>query len=170
MKSIILIGFMGSGKTTVGKILSEFSGMPFVDTDELIEEKYKMSVSEIFEKFGEDEFRKREEETFKELVEKDEGYIIATGGGLPIFLKDKSLLNKGFTVYLETDIKTIFSRLENDTTRPLLSKGNKAKKIAELLEVRGPIYKNLAHTVMNGKIAPENIAKTILLAFNNLEI
>ena len=170
MKNIILIGYMGSGKTTVGKKLEEISGMPFVDTDELIEKKYGLSISEIFEKFGEEDFREKEETTFKELMEKESGLVIATGGGLPIFIRDKSLLQKGFTVYLEADIETITSRLENDFTRPLLSNGDKAKKIAEMLAVRGPIYKKFAHTVLNAGTSCENIAKTILLAYKNLEI
>ena len=169
MKSIILIGFMGSGKSTVARALSELSGLSFADIDELIEERYKMTVSDFFEKFGEDEFRKVEGEVLSDLLESGEEMIIATGGGLPVFLKDKALLSKGLTVYLEVDPQTVLSRLDGDSTRPLLSGDDKAETITEMLRVRGPIYKSLARICVSASCDAKNIAKMIFSAYTNLE-
>ena len=169
MKNIILIGFMGCGKSTVGKALSELSGFPLVDTDAYIEEKFGITVSQFFEKYGEAKFRKTEAQVLCELLENGEEKIISTGGGLPIFCEDKSLFEKGLTVYLEVDAQTVISRLEGDTTRPLLQGADKEQRVKELLALRGPIYKSVAKLTLNAADDAKNLAKTVLLAKNNLE-
>lgn len=141
---IFLIGFMGSGKTTLGKQLASKLGYRFIDMDEVIEKKYQMTVSEIFAKQGEDEFRRAENEVLQELI-KRENCVIATGGGAPCFHNNMELMNEsGFTVYIKVDPEIIVQRLKvAHTSRPLI----KDKSEAEMLEYtqlklaeRSPFY------------------------------
>jgi shikimate kinase len=141
---IFLIGFMGSGKTTLGKQLAAKLGYRFIDQDEVIEQKYQMTVSEIFAKHGEEEFRSAENEVLQELV-KRESCVIATGGGAPCFHNNMELMNgSGYTIYIKVDPEILVQRLKaSHSTRPLL----KDKSEAEMLEYtqqklteRSPFY------------------------------
>lgn len=128
---IFLIGFMGSGKTTLGKQLAAKLGYRFIDQDEVIEQQYQMTVSEIFAKHGEQEFRKAENAVLQELV-KSEKCVIATGGGAPCFHNNMELMNEGgFTVYIKVDPEILVQRLKvAHASRPLI----KDKSRDELLE------------------------------------
>lgn len=167
-KNIVLVGFMGSGKTTLSKLISRALNMEFVDTDSLIEQRYNMSVSEIFKQFGEAEFRKAENELALELS-RESGSVISCGGGLPIFCKCEEFFENALTVYLEITPKCVFERLKNDTTRPLLNGDNPEKKIARLMVERQGIYERVAKFRVNAEDCPENIVKNIISAYNNLE-
>lgn len=128
--TIILVGFMGSGKTTFGRNLAEKLNYKFIDTDKEIETLVGMSISTIFEKKGEAYFRQLEREYIKQL--KVQNVVIATGGGLPCFYDNMNYLNKiGVTVYLKYSVEELFERLKNETvSRPLL----KEKSDTELFE------------------------------------
>lgn len=129
---IFLIGFMGAGKTTLGKKIAHRSGLPFLDIDQEIENHFQLSINAIFEKYGEPFFRKEESKMLIQIINKYPKAIISVGGGLPCFNKNMELMNNaGITCYLQRPAKELFHRLEKDTkNRPLLL--NKSKE--ELLQ------------------------------------
>ena len=167
-KNIVLVGFMGSGKTTVSALLAKTLNMELVDTDSLIEQRYGMTVSEIFERFGEGEFRKAENELALELS-KGSGRVISCGGGLPIYCKCQEFFKSALTVYLDVTPECVFERLKNDTTRPLLKGDNPERKIAKLMSERQGIYESVANFKVSAEDCAENIVKNIISAYNNLE-
>ena len=148
--NIVMIGFMGCGKTTVGKQLAAELAYQFLDTDLYIEEKEQMSINDIFSTKGEPYFRTLETKSLKELVEQTTCTIVSSGGGLPLKEENAKLLQKlGFVVYLRVKKETVLKRLEGDTTRPLLACDNPAQKVEELLQFRDPIYEVGAHLVVD---------------------
>ena len=147
--NIILIGFMGCGKSTVGKQLAQDYGMCFLDTDAWIEDKEKITISEIFAAKGEAYFRELEtkclETLLKENIEESynskSGKVISVGGGLPVKEENRRLLKKlGTVIYLKATEETIYERLKKDTTRPLLQGDNPKQKIRELMDTREDKY------------------------------
>lgn len=137
-KNIALVGFMGSGKTTVGRLLAERLKMKFVEMDSEIEKRAGMSISEIFKEKGEGFFRKLERELLEEIL-KNSGQVIATGGGVMVY-NHRLLLEKAWVFYLEVFPSKVLERIGNDTTRPLLMVENKKERIASLLSQRLPFY------------------------------
>lgn len=161
-KNIILCGFMGCGKSTVGTLLARKLGMAFVDLDRYIEKKEKMSVQEIFEKHGEEYFRKAEREAALELSEK-KGVIIASGGGTLTFPENVQVLKKtGRIILLDLPVETVVLRLKNDTTRPLLRRPDKEAAIHELFEKRLPLYHAAADIVVNADDSPMQVCRYIM--------
>lgn len=145
MKSIILIGYMGAGKSTIGKALAQKRQIPFLDTDIWIEERQGKKIAEIFADEGEEYFRKLETNMLKELKEKVQIHVIATGGGLPIQAENQILLKEiGVVFYLEVKKETILIRLNGDKSRPLLLGEEKEQKIERMLKIRHPIYQQFA--------------------------
>lgn len=145
-QNIILIGFMGAGKTSVGEALARRRGRKLIDTDWLIEEKAGMAISELFEKQGEAAFRQLETEVLMQLISEASGDVISVGGGLPMREENRELLKKlGTVVYLSVTPETVLKRLEGDTTRPLLAGEHPERKVRELLDLRTPIYKEACH-------------------------
>lgn len=130
MRKIILLGYMGCGKSTVAKTLSKIIRIPFVDLDKHIETKTNLSINEIFEKHGEIYFRKLEHETFLELLNSSEAMIIGLGGGTPCYANNHELL-KGenvVSIYLKASIATLFNRLSaNKSKRPLIANKSDAE-------------------------------------------
>lgn len=148
MENIVLIGYMGSGKTTIGKRLAKQLGYQFIDTDEYIEQKIKKSVKDIFANEGEEYFRSIETETIKELLGVTQ-CVLSTGGGLPLRKENPRILQKiGKVYYLSANETTIIERLKGDTTRPLLQGSNVKEKVASMLAMRSPIYKEAADVVI----------------------
>ena len=131
---IYLIGMMGSGKSTLGKELSERLGYKFIDMDHYIEEKCCKFIDEIFRDYGEEWFRAFETNTLKEFLEMDD-VIIATGGGVIKNKKHKKLMD-GKCIYLSVPVEILEERLAFDNTRPLL----KEKSVRSILEERIPLY------------------------------
>lgn len=150
MSNIILIGYMGCGKSTVGKRLSYRVKKPYVDTDKLIEAGQQMEISEIFAQKGEPAFREMETQCVEGLFENKQDYVIAVGGGLPLRAVNRELLKKlGKVVYLRAKPETIYERLKEDTTRPLLRGESPQKKICSMMDERGPIYEMAADIVID---------------------
>lgn len=144
--NIILIGFMGSGKTSVGKALAEKLAFSFLDTDLYIEQKEKMSISHIFDEKGEQYFRDLETSVLKELLEGTRDTVLAVGGGTPLRKENQELLQQlGCVIYLQITPQTVMEHLAGDTTRPLLQCEDPAKKIEELLTARQPLYQEAAN-------------------------
>lgn len=162
--NIVLIGFMGCGKTTIGKRLATKLQYEFIDTDKLIEEKYNMKIKEIFSAYGEEYFRRLETDTIKEMIEHNHGAVIATGGGLPLRKENAQLLQKlGDVVLLDIEKGTVLWRLKGDKTRPLLQGDDFEQKVEQLLEKRAPFYKRAAkYTVHVDNKNHEEIIKEIL--------
>ena len=162
---IFLIGFMFSGKSTVGKKLATIMGYDFIDTDKYFEDKYKISIFDFFEKFGEEMFRKFEHEILKELIIK-ENTIISTGGGLPCFNDNMDIINdKGISIYLEMPFKAIINRQKNSKQkRPLLQNKNQEEietYLLDLLTKREPIYQKSKITIDAQNINFSSLKETI---------
>lgn len=149
MKHIVLIGFMGSGKSTMGKLVANKLGWTFVDTDHYIEKKEGRTISAIFTDDGEDYFRSLETEVLKELLESEEKKVLALGGGTPLREENRALLkDAGYVIFLKVTPKEAYERLKDDTERPLLQVPNPQEKIKELLDFRNPIYESAADYVL----------------------
>jgi shikimate kinase len=148
-KNVILIGFMGSGKSTIGRALSRKLDVKHIDTDWLIEKQQSRKISEIFRDEGEAAFRKMETACIQELLGRKYCYIISVGGGLPMKEVNREILHElGQIVYLKADIATLEKRLSGDKKRPLLQEGNLHDKIAGLMEQRESTYENLADIIV----------------------
>ena len=149
MKAIVLIGYMGSGKSTIGEKTARSLGIEFLDTDTLIEAQEGMTISELFAQKGEAYFRQKETQVIQDLSEESKKMVLATGGGLPMKEENQALLKElGTVVYLKASVNTLVERLEGDTTRPLLKEGDLRKKIETMLENRNPIYEKVADVVL----------------------
>ena len=148
-KKIALIGMMGSGKTTISKLLAKKSNWTLFDTDKIFEEENNTSITNFFEKFGENEFRKKEIQIL-ELISKNENIIISTGGGIILKQENREKLFRGdiFSIYLKTSPDMIFERIKNNKTRPLLLVENPKREIEKILNSRKDYY-NLAQLTVN---------------------
>jgi shikimate kinase len=145
MNHIILIGFMGSGKSTVGKALAKDLNIPFIDTDEKIEKETGRIINDIFRESGEAYFRDLETEALKDLLKKKERQVIAVGGSLPVRKENRDYLKQlGKVIYLTASVSTLVERLSGDATRPMLQGDDLKKRIETLMEQRGALYDEAA--------------------------
>lgn len=145
MNHIVIIGFMGSGKTRVGKRLAQDYDLPFIDVDRVIMKKMNLSISEIFQRFGEPFYRALETLVVKELINDKERKVISLGSGLPIQEQNQKYLKQlGTIVYLKGSLETLKKRLEAGNNNPLLEGDDKDEKIKKLLKQRDPIYSKYA--------------------------
>jgi shikimate kinase len=166
MNNIVLCGFMGCGKSTVGKNLARKTGRTFLDMDSYIEDKAKMTVSEIFEKYGEDGFRDMEHEACIELSQMSD-LVIASGGGAFTFKRNSDVFKgKDTIVLLDVPLDIIKHRLKNDKTRPLLQRPDKDEAMMELYKKRLPLYKSAADITVSGKNTPLKTAFAVIDAVN----
>ena len=151
---IALIGFMGVGKTTLGKKLATILNAKLIDVDQYIEEMQSCKISEIFENNGEEFFRSLETFAIKEILNDNGNVIIATGGGLPCYSNNMETLNKlSITVHLKLPIEMIVSRLEGDLSRPLF----KGKNKEELTENLTRLYESRKETYEQAHVAFETM-------------
>lgn len=150
MGNIILIGFMGCGKSTIGVKLSYRLRRPLLDTDKLIEKEEGRTISEIFETDGEEYFRNLETECIKKLLTTAHDQIISVGGGLPVREENHALLKKlGTVVYLRARAETIYERVKHDKSRPLLQCDNPQEKIQTLMEQRAAAYEGASDVIVD---------------------
>lgn len=164
MNNIILCGFMGCGKSTVGRNLARKSGRKFLDMDAYIEEKVGMTVSEIFDKYGEDGFRDMEHKACLELAEMND-LVVASGGGAFTFERNvRAFKGRDMIVFLDVPLEVIKNRLKNDKTRPLLQRPDKDKAMKELYDKRYPIYKTAADIAVAGQNTPLKTAFQVMNA------
>lgn len=159
--NIVLAGMPGSGKTTISQTLAKKLGCAVLDTDALIVEEHG-AIPEIFSRYGEDRFRELETEAVKKACGFD-GAVIATGGGCLMRERNVLLFRKnGKIIYLRAAVPTLVSRLEGDTSRPLLAGGTE-KRLKELFAARAEIYEKTADfSVDTDNLAPEEVAEKIL--------
>lgn len=161
MKNIILVGFMGTGKTAVGKELAKRLKMRFVDTDILIEEREGMKIADIFALKGEPCFRMVEREVIKEISARS-GLVIAAGGGVMIDEENvKNLKSSGVMVCLSATADKILERTKGHTHRPLLNVGDPKEKISELLAKRAEYYARADHGIDTTSLSVGEVAGKI---------
>ena len=145
--NIILCGFMAAGKSSVGRLAAKKLNLSFIDTDELIEAEYNMSIPEIFSSFGEQHFRDLEHKLIKSLSLSTDS-VIATGGGLPTFKRNLKILQSlGPIIHIERDLKLIYDTVANDASRPLAFQ-QPFPKLLELYKQRQKIYSACAYTAI----------------------
>ena len=165
IKQIFLIGMMGSGKSTVGSMLADKLDWIFIDIDTELEKDYSLSISDMF-KNGEDKFRTYETEKLKQIVLKDH-IVCATGGGIVLEDSNYRILDQSFCVYLDASLDTLYKRIENDNSRPLLSVGNKKDLMRDIFNEREERYKSLSKLNVNtDNINIDDSCKTIMEYIN----
>ena len=161
---ITLTGFMGSGKTTVGKVLADFLGCPFMDLDDLVVKKAGKSIPDIFAQDGEPAFRQLEAQVLRKTVEKyaESTAVLALGGGAVLAPASAALLHeKTVCIYLRASLETLLTRLEGETAgRPLAD-----ASLADRLAAREPIYEKTAHVVIDTDgLSPDEVADEIIIS------
>ena len=155
---IYLCGFMGCGKSRIGRELAKKTGMRFADLDEFIVEHEKMPIPEIFERFGEPHFRELEAKYIREMPDNS---VVALGGGAIINENTaKTAKQTGKVVFLDADFETCYGRIKNDSNRPL-AYNNPKEKVRELFDTRRPIYTERADIITDADGTPIQIIERI---------
>ncbi len=161
MRNIVLVGFMGTGKTTIATAVANRLKMRYISTDELIEKKEKRTINEIFRKSGEDYFRDVESSVVRD-VSCMEGLVIDTGGGA--VLRDENmayLKSGGIVVCLSADEETVMARTRKYKHRPLLNVADPKRKIRDLMAKRLPFYAKADYMIDTGKLTAEQVVRKI---------
>lgn len=163
LPNIYLVGPMGAGKTTVGRHLAELLGREFLDSDHEIERKTGAIIPWIFEKEGENGFRNRETMVINELTARSQ-LVLATGGGVVTQAANREFLKqRGIVVYLYTPVEIQLQRTYRDKNRPLLQVENPEQKLRDLLAIRDPLYREIAHYIIEtNQGAARDLAQKIL--------
>lgn len=165
IRNLALIGFMGSGKSSVGRTVAEILGYTFLDTDDLIEQRAGMSISEIFAREGEPAFRDREARLVGELAAMNR-CVISTGGGLPTVEGNlDNLKTHALVVCLWTTPERIFERVRSQSHRPLLQVADPLARIRELLEARRPFYRQADVLVGTDRRSAREVAQQVVTQF-----
>ncbi|MDD4954707.1 MAG: shikimate kinase [Candidatus Omnitrophica bacterium] len=166
MKNIYLVGFMGTGKTTAGKILADRLKRKFIEMDEVIEKEEKKSIPEIFAKKGEQHFRTLENNLLKK-ISKETDLVVSCGGGLICNQENLKILKESGVVFnLTAKPKEIYERTKKYTNRPLLNVNNPEEKIEELVKKRNPYYSKAHHTIDTSAISALEVAEKIIGLLN----
>jgi shikimate kinase / 3-dehydroquinate synthase len=167
MQNVFLVGLMGAGKTTIGRLLARKLGMRFVDSDHEIEERTGATIPWIFEIEGEASFRRREAEVIRDLCGQ-QGIVLATGGGAILNPESRALLQeRGTVVYLRASISSILARTSHDKNRPLLQTADPRRKLEELLAQREPLYLEMARLVVD--TGRPNVQSMVQIIINQLD-
>jgi shikimate kinase len=163
-RNLILVGLMGAGKSSVGRIVASHLGIPFVDSDAEIERVSRMSITELFAAYGEEEFRALETRVMKRLL-KNGPRVVSTGGGA--FINDRTrrhIKKGGVSVWLKADLDVLWERVNKRDTRPLLKTENPKKTLENLMNARYPVYALADLTVMSRDVRKELMADEVLKA------
>ena len=158
---IFLIGFMGSGKSTMGRALASELDLTFIDLDSFLEEKYFKTIPQIFAEEGEESFRRKERKVLEEVCSFD-NVILATGGGAPCFFDNMELMNKsGFCVFLDVDVTSLVNRLIHAKTERPLIKGKSPEELHEFIEgllaKRRPFYEKARYILTGSEITANQV-------------
>ena len=160
---LIIIGPMASGKSTVGRRLSNRLNLKFIDIDKEIEKSAGVSISWIFDVEGEERFREREVKELAKSIENN-NCVISTGGGVILSKENRDILKKGTVIYLETSIQTQLERTINDKKRPLLqNSNNREQTLRELKKIRDPLFEECANiTIKESKNSHNEVVEEII--------
>jgi shikimate kinase len=160
--NVYLIGMMGSGKSTTGKLLAQKLGYQFFDTDEVIKQATGLTIAQIFAESGEAEFRKIETQVLSQLSAYTR-LVVATGGGIVLERMNWSHMQQGLVIWLEVEPEILLDRLKEDITRPLLQNADPQNKLKTLLEQRHPLYAQADVKVRVEKHdSPETVVATMM--------
>ncbi len=164
--NLFLVGLMGAGKTTVGRLLSQKLGKTFFDSDDEIKHRTGVTIPHIFDVEGEPGFRQREAGVIQDLVKRD-NIVLATGGGAVLIEQNRvALCENGFVVYLKSTVHDLWHRTRHDRNRPLLQTADPRAKLKELYELRDPFYTQVADLIMpTGKQSLQSMVQQLLLEF-----
>jgi len=164
MRSIILVGPMGAGKTTIGRLLATELSLPFLDTDREIEERSGADIPWIFDVEGEAGFRARETAMLDELTQLSD-MVLATGGGIVMAPQNLAYLRRGFVVYLHATVEQQVERTSRDRKRPLLQNDDPEAVLRRLFAIRDPLYREVADVVVDtDNRNPRMVVREILAA------
>ena len=165
-RPIVLVGLMGAGKSTVGRRLARRLGLPFVDSDAEIEDAAGLTAAEVYEKFGEKDFRDGERRLVARLMD-GEVRVIATGGGAYVDPRTRQLLNeRAITVWLDAPVEILTERTGRRDTRPLLRNGDRQGTLERLSQERGPAYSEAHIHIKSGTGAHGDVVDSILSALD----
>ena len=160
--NIVLVGFMGTGKSTVGRVIAQKLGFHFIDTDDVIEQTSKAKISDIFAEHGEDYFRDLESQAVKSVVLM-KNQVVATGGGVVLRSSNIDLLRTGGPIFcLNATPKAIWDRVRSSRSRPLLRGPEPLKKIETLLDKRAPYYALADHQIETTGVSVDRVADEII--------
>ncbi|WP_369411468.1 shikimate kinase [Polynucleobacter alcilacus] len=162
--NIFLIGLMGAGKSTVGKVLAKKLGRRFLDADHVIEDRCGVKIPVIFEMEGEEGFRKREAQAIRDITS-EQDIILATGGGAVLLPENRDALkNRGTVIYLHANPIELWYRTKGGEGRPLLQNGDAKKILENLYTVRDPLYREIAdHVIETGKPSVNQLVNTLIM-------
>ncbi len=165
---LVLVGLMGSGKSTVGRVCAERIGFEFADTDELVETTTGATVAEIFAAEGEDGFRRHERAVVADVVQAPTPHVIACGGGVVLDSANRTALrSRGVVIWLDAPSTVLAERVGADPSRPLLASADPATTLARLAEVRHAAYEAAAHARVDASGAPDVVADAVLAAYDH---
>lgn len=168
VRNVALIGFMGVGKSTVGSMVAGILDFEIVDTDRILEERSGRRIADIFAKEGEATFRRMESDLVREL-ERVERKVISTGGGLPMTPGNlESLRSHAYVVCLWASVETIYQRVRHQAHRPLLNTPDPTSTIRDLLQIRGPVYRQADLLLGVDYRSPNESARLIASAFRQI--
>lgn len=163
-RNLVLIGLMGAGKSAIGRLAAQALGIPFVDSDHEIERVSRMSITDLFAAYGEEEFRALETRVIKRLL-KTGPRVVSTGGGAYINERTRKHIKRGgLTVWLKADLDVLWERVNKRDTRPLLKTENPRQTLENLINARYPIYAEADLTVMSRDVKKETMVEEVLAA------
>lgn len=163
-RNLILVGLMGAGKSSVGRLVAQQLGVPFIDSDIEIERVSRMTITELFAAYGEEEFRALEARVIKRLL-KGGPRVVSTGGGAFINARTRRHIKKGgLSVWLKADLDVLWDRVNKRDTRPLLKTENPKQTLENLMNARYPVYAEADLTVLSRDVRKEVMADEVLRA------
>jgi shikimate kinase len=168
MQALWLVGMMGSGKTTVGRLVSRHTGLEFLDTDFLIESQQEQPIGSIWETGGEERFRDLESQQINRIAVSGEGAVVATGGGVVLRATNITTMRDcGMVVWLSAEPDELWSRVADSETRPLLLDAPDQRRLAEILKGRRRLYRAAAHFIVEtGSRDAEDVAQEVAELWN----
>ncbi|MBP1876552.1 Shikimate kinase [Ensifer adhaerens] len=163
-RNLVFIGLMGAGKSAIGRLTAQALGIPFVDSDHEIERVSRMTISDLFARYGEDEFRALETRVLKRLL-RTGPRVVSTGGGAYINERSRRQIKRGgLTIWLNAELDVLWERVNKRDTRPLLKTENPKQTLENLMRARYPIYAEADLTVMSRDVNKETMVEDVLTA------